>query len=87
MVKLQKTKTTNESVASKVIKGEISVLSNTLSVQVGSSTRNYLGATMPIVDLFRYQLHEENGEVLFISVQELYEAEPAWTHSQLSLRS
>ena len=39
-----------ESVASKVIKGEISVLSNNLCVQVGSSTRNYLGATLPDVD-------------------------------------
>mgnify|MGYP000503665880 FL=1 len=39
-----------ESVALKVIKGEISVLSNTLCVQVGSSTRNYLGATLPNVD-------------------------------------
>ena len=39
-----------ESVASKVIKGEISVLSNNLCVQVGSSTRNYLGATLPNVD-------------------------------------
>ena len=39
-----------ESVASKVIKGEISVLSNTLWVQVGKSTGNYLGATLPNVD-------------------------------------
>ena len=39
-----------ESVASKVIKGEISVLSRTLCVQVGGSARNYLGATLPNVD-------------------------------------
>ena len=39
-----------DSVASKVIKREISVLSNTLCVQVGSSTRNYLGATLTKVD-------------------------------------
>ena len=38
-----------ESVASTVIKGGISVLSNTLCVQVGSSTSNYLGATLPNV--------------------------------------
>ena len=39
-----------ESVASKVIKGEISELSNTLCVQVGGSTPNYLGATLRNVD-------------------------------------
>ena len=39
-----------ESVASKVIKGEISVLSDALCFQDGSSTHNYLGATLPNVD-------------------------------------
>ena len=37
--------------------------------------------------LTNLDIHEENGEVLFISVQESYKAESAWTHIHLFLCS